>query len=78
MIPMDKAHVKTEVVLGQHWMTLENLTKLKEGTIIELDTFAGEPVDYVVSGKTVAKGEVVVIDENFGIRITSILPPEKQ
>ena len=78
MIPMDKARVKTEVVLGESWLELDQLTKLKEGTIIELNSLAGEPVDYVVSGRKVAKGEVVIIDEAFGIRITSVLPPDQQ
>lgn len=43
------------------------------GSVIELDKMAGEPVDVLVNGKLIAKGEVVVIDENFGVRITEIL-----
>jgi len=46
-----------------------------EGTIIELDKLAGEPVDILVNHKPIAKGEVVVIDENFGVRVTEILSP---
>ena len=46
-----------------------------EGTIIELDKLAGEPVDILVNHKLIAKGEVVVIDENFGVRVTEIVSP---
>ncbi|HUT66071.1 MAG TPA: FliM/FliN family flagellar motor switch protein, partial [Spirochaetota bacterium] len=46
-----------------------------EGTIVELDKLAGEPVDLLVNGKLIAKGEVVVIDENFGVRVTDIISP---
>lgn len=48
---------------------------LGEGSIIELDKLAGEPVDLLVNGKLIAKGEVVVIDENFGVRVTDIVSP---
>ena len=47
--------------------------ELNSGSIIELDKLAGEPVDILVNNRYVAKGEVVVIDENFGVRITDIL-----
>jgi flagellar motor switch protein FliN/FliY len=46
-----------------------------EGTVIELDKLAGEPVDVLVNGQLIAKGEVVVIDENFGVRVTEIVDP---
>ncbi len=46
-----------------------------EGTIIELDKLAGEPVDILVNHKLIANGEVVVIDENFGVRVTKIVSP---
>jgi flagellar motor switch protein FliN/FliY len=48
---------------------------LGEGSIIELDKLAGEPVDLLVNGKLIGKGEVVVIDENFGVRVTDIVTP---
>ena len=47
-------------------------------TIVELDRLAGENVDILVSGKIIAKGEVVVVDQNFGVRITQIVLPEKR
>ena len=74
MVPMEKAKVKAQVVLGETWLTLDSLSKMGEGAIVELESLAGEPVDFVVSGKPVAKGEVVIIDENFGIRLTEVLP----
>jgi flagellar motor switch protein FliN/FliY len=46
---------------------------LSQGSIIELDKLAGEPVDILVNNKLIAKGEVVVIDENFGVRVTDII-----
>ena len=49
--------------------------ELNQGAIIQLDKLAGEPVDLLVNGKLIAKGEVVVIDENYGIRITTIISP---
>lgn len=48
---------------------------LSAGSIIELDKLAGEPVDILVNNKLIAKGEVVVIDENFGVRVTDIISP---
>ena len=52
---------------------IKEILSLGEGSIIELDKLAGEPVDLLVNGKLIAKGEVVVIDENFGVRVTDIV-----
>lgn len=65
--------VPVEVVLGGTSLRLEDFSSIGPGSIIELESIAGEPVDLVSSGKIIAKGEVVVIDENFGIRVTEIL-----
>ncbi len=62
------------VELGRTRKTIKDILGLGEGTIIELDKLAGEPVDILVNHKPIAKGEVVVIDENFGVRVTEILP----
>jgi len=62
--------------LGRATMKIEDVLKLGPGSIIELNKLAGEPVDLLVNGKLIAQGEVVVVDENFGVRITSILGPE--
>ncbi len=65
--------VPVEVVLGRTNLRLEDFSSIGTGTIIELESIAGKPVDLVAAGKIMAKGEVVVIDENFGIRITEVL-----
>jgi flagellar motor switch protein FliN/FliY len=66
------------VELGRTTKKIKDILEFVPGTIIELDKLAGEPIDILVNGKFVAKGEVVVIDENFGIRITDIISPEKR
>ncbi len=63
------------VELGRTRMYIKDILGLGEGSIIELDKLAGEPVDLLVNGKLIAKGEVVVIDENFGVRVTDIVSP---
>ena len=63
------------VELGRATMTIKDILGLGEGSIIELQKLAGEPVDLLVNGKLIAKGEVVVIDENFGVRVTDIISP---
>ncbi len=65
--------VPAQVVLGGTDLSLSDLTSLGVGSIFELRKLAGEPVDLVVAGEKVAEGEVVVIDENFGIRITRLI-----
>ena len=63
------------VELGRTQKSIKEILGMGEGTIIELEKLAGEPVDILVNHKAIAKGEVVVIDENFGVRITEILSP---
>jgi flagellar motor switch protein FliN/FliY len=63
------------VELGRTKKQVKDILNMGEGTIIELDKLAGEPVDILVNHKPIAKGEVVVIDENFGVRVTEILSP---
>lgn len=65
--------LKVTVELGRTKQTVQEVLDLSPGSIVELDKLAGEPVDVLVNGKLIAKGEVVVIDENFGVRITDIL-----
>ncbi|ACB84989.1 flagellar motor switch phosphatase FliY [Natranaerobius thermophilus JW/NM-WN-LF] len=67
--------LEVTVELGQTKKKIQEILELVPGSIIELDKIAGEPVDIKVNGKLIAKGEVVVIDENFGIRITEIISP---
>jgi flagellar motor switch protein FliN/FliY len=63
------------VELGRTKKLIKEILGMGEGTIIELDKLAGEPVDILVNHKLIAKGEVVVIDENFGVRVTEIVSP---
>lgn len=61
------------IELGRTRMSIGEVLELGSGSIIELDKLAGEPVDILVNGKPLAKGEVVVLDENFGVRITNLI-----
>lgn len=67
--------LEVTVELGRTKRLIKDVLELGVGSVIELDKLAGEPVDVVVNGKLVARGEVVVIDENFGVRITDIITP---
>ena len=68
-------YMEMTVELGRTKKQIKDILGMGEGTIIELDKLAGEPVDILVNHKPIAKGEVVVIDENFGVRVTEILSP---
>ena len=61
------------VELGRTKKSISEILDFTPGTIIELDKIAGEPIDVLVNGKLVAKGEVVVIEENFSVRVTEII-----
>lgn len=67
--------LEVTVELGRTKRVIKDILELTEGSIIELDKLAGEPVDILVNQRLVAKGEVVVIDENFGVRVTDIVSP---
>lgn len=62
--------------LGQTRMTVRDLLSLTPGSVVELDRLAGSPADLLVNGRMIGRGEVVVIDENFGIRVTEIITPD--
>jgi flagellar motor switch protein FliN len=68
-------YMEMTVELGRTKRLIKDILGMGEGTIIELDKLAGEPVDILVNHKLIAKGEVVVIDENFGVRVTEIISP---
>jgi flagellar motor switch protein FliN/FliY len=70
--------LEVTVELGRTHKLIKEILDFSPGTVIELDKVAGEPIDILVNGKFIAKGEVVVIDENFGIRITEIVKPEER
>ncbi len=71
-------YMEMTVELGRTKKAIKEILGMGEGTIIELDKLAGEPVDILVNHKPIAKGEVVVIDENFGVRVTEILSPSER
>jgi len=66
------------IELGRTEMAISEILSLGPGSVVELNKLAGEPVDLLVNGKTVARGEVVVVDENFGVRITMLMSPEER
>ena len=68
--------VELAVEIGRTTMTIRETLAIAPGSIISLDKMAGEPVDLLVNGKRIARGEVVAIDEEFGLRVTEIVPPE--
>ena len=70
--------LEVSVELGRTKKKIKEILEFSPGSVIELDKLAGEPIDILVNGKFVAKGEVVVIDENFGIRVTDIISVDKR
>lgn len=70
--------LQVSVELGRTRKLIKEILELSVGSVIELDKMAGEPVDVLVNGKVIAKGEVVVIDDSFGVRITDIISPAKR
>ena len=67
--------LKVTVELGRTDVVIKDLLQLGQGSVLELDKLAGEPLEILVNGKMVAKGEVVVVNEKFGIRLTDIISP---
>ena len=61
--------------IGRTKLSIRNLLQLNQGSVVELDRFAGEPMDVLVNGTLVAHGEVVVVNEKFGIRLTDVISP---
>lgn len=70
--------LEVSVEIGRTKKTIKEILELGAGSIIELTKMAGEPVDILVNGKMIAKGEVVVIDDSFGVRVTDIISPAKR
>ncbi len=70
--------VTVAVEIGRSKITISNLLKLNQGSVVELDRLAGEPMDVVVNGTLIAHGEVVVVNEKFGIRLTDIISPAER
>jgi flagellar motor switch protein FliN/FliY len=66
-------NLKVSVELGRATMSVRDTLNLAPGHVVELDKLAGDPVDILVNGRLIAKGEVVVVDDQFGVRITEIV-----
>lgn len=67
--------LQVSVELGRAKVVIKDLLQLGQGSVLELDKLAGEPLEVLVNGKLVARGEVVVVNEKFGIRLTDIISP---
>jgi flagellar motor switch protein FliN/FliY len=70
--------VQLTVELGRTKIAIKNLLQLAQGSVVELDGMAGEPMDVLVNGCLIAQGEVVVINDKFGIRLTDIITPAER
>lgn len=70
--------VQLTVELGRTKITIRNLLQLAHGSVVELDAMAGEPMNVLVNGTLIAQGEVVVVNDKFGIRLTDIITPSER
>lgn len=75
---LENIEVRLSVEVGRTELTIRDLLRLSEGSVIELDRLAGDPLDVLVNGTPIAKGEVVMVGERFGIRFGQIIDPEKR
>ncbi len=70
--------LEVTVELGRARMLIRDLLQLGQGSILELDKLAGEPLEILVNNRLVARGEVVVVNEKFGIRLTEVISPQER
>ncbi|MCI4237058.1 flagellar motor switch protein FliN [Dickeya dianthicola] len=70
--------VKLTVELGRTKMTIKELLRLSQGSVVALDGLAGEPLDIMINGYLIAQGEVVVVSDKYGVRITDIITPSER
>ncbi len=70
--------LEVNVELGRTRMTIHDLLQLAPGSVVELDKVAGEALDILVNGRLVARGEAVVVNDKFGVRITDIVSPQER
>lgn len=75
---LENIEVEMSVEVGRTEISISDLLRLNEGSVVELDRLAGEPLDILVNGTMIAKGEVVMVGERFGIRFSDIVDPEKR
>ena len=74
---LENIEVQLSVEVGNTEIKIRDLLRLNEGSVIELDRLAGDPLDILVNGTMIAKGEIVMVGERFGVRFTEIVDPEK-
>ena len=72
---LENIDVMLTVEVGRTEITIRDLLRLNEGSVVELDRLAGDPLDIMVNNTKIAKGEVVVVNEKFGVRLTDIISP---
>jgi flagellar motor switch protein FliN/FliY len=70
--------VTISMEIGRTQINIRNLLQLNQGSVVELDRLAGEPMDVMVNGTLIAQGEVVVVNEKFGIRLTDVISPSER
>ena len=75
---LENVEVQMTVEVGNTEIKIRDLLRLNEGAVIELDRLAGDPLDILVNGTMIAKGEIVMVGERFGVRFTEIVDPEKR
>ena len=75
---LENIDVKLTVEVGNTEIKIRDLLRLNEGSVVELDRLAGEPLDILANGTMIAKGEVVMVGERFGIRLTEVVDPEER
>ena len=75
---LENIEVKLTVEVGSTEMKIRDLLKLNEGSVVELERLAGDPLDILANGVKIAKGEVVMVGERFGIRFTEVTNPENR
>jgi len=75
---LENIEVQLTVEVGSAEIRIRDLLRLNEGSVIELDRLAGDPLDILVNGTMIAKGEIVMVGERFGVRFTEIVDPEKR
>ena len=75
---LENIEVDMSIEVGRTEISIRDLLRLNEGSVVELDRLAGEPLDILINGTMIAKGEVVMVGERFGIRFSEIVDPEKR
>ena len=75
---LENIDVQLSVEVGRTEIKIRDLLRLNEGSVVELDRLAGDPLDILVNGTMIAKGEVVMVGERFGVRFVEIVDPEKR